>query len=129
MNYKHNLNSGGKTLPQIGVNVHSHASLPNADVDNSRMSILDQGADTLNDEYNNEDPYNTEFGPRAKTTLNPYDMKYSHSVSQRNQASEEIIGDDPGESHEQYNNMYRALKFKAKLGRKFATPLKGSQSV
>jgi hypothetical protein len=121
MNYKHNLNSGGKTLPQIGVNVHSHASLPNADVDNSRMSVLDQGADTLND----EDPYNTEFGPRA----NPYDMKYSHSVSQRNQASEEILGDDPGESHEQYNNMYRALKFKAKLGRKFATPLKGSQSV
>ena len=116
MNYKHNLNSGGKTLPQIGVNAHSHASLPNADMDNSRMSIPDRGADTLND----EDPYSSEFGARA----NPYDMKYS--VSQRHQASEEIFGGDPGESRDQYDNMYRALKFKAKLGRKFATPLKGS---
>lgn len=119
MNHKTNINAGGKTLPQIGVNVHSHASLPNADMDNSRMSILDQGAETLND----EDPYNTEFGPRA----NPYDMKYS--VSQRNHVSEEMLGGDPDDAHQQYNNMYRALKFKAKLGRKFATPLKGSQSV
>jgi hypothetical protein len=60
--------------------------------DHSRMSILDQGVETLND----EDPYNTEFGPHQSSRVNPYDMKYS--VSQRNHASEEMFGGDPDET-------------------------------
>mgnify|MGYP003341437768 CR=1 FL=1 len=96
MNYKRieksNINLGGKTLPQIGIGIHSHASLPNVGLDNSRISVLDQGAETLDD----EDPYNrdydTEVVPRASVRGNPYDMKFA--VSQRHHASEEMLGGD-----------------------------------